>query len=39
MPAVRDLACVRYQAPDLDAVENFLTDFGLHRAHRTETAL
>lgn len=30
---------VRYQAPDLDRMEQFLMDFGLHRAHRTETTL
>jgi catechol 2,3-dioxygenase-like lactoylglutathione lyase family enzyme len=37
--AVRDVAWVRYQAPDLDAMERFLLDFGLLRAHRTATTL
>lgn len=39
MIAVRDIAYVRYQAPDLDLMESFLIDFGLFRAHRTETTL
>jgi catechol 2,3-dioxygenase-like lactoylglutathione lyase family enzyme len=39
MIAVQDIVCVRYQAPDLDAMERFLLDFGLHRAARTATAL
>jgi catechol 2,3-dioxygenase-like lactoylglutathione lyase family enzyme len=39
MGFVRELAFVRYVAPDLDEMEAFLTDFGLHRAVRTEGAL
>ena len=39
MIAVQDIAFVRYQVTDLDRMENFLTDFGLHRAARTESAL
>ena len=31
---VRDLAWVRLRAPDLDAMEEFLTHFGLTRAAR-----
>jgi catechol 2,3-dioxygenase-like lactoylglutathione lyase family enzyme len=36
---VRDLAFPRFRAPDLDRMETFLTDFGMHRAARTERAL
>jgi hypothetical protein len=36
---VRDLAWARMRAPDLDAMEEFLTHFGLTRAVRTPTAL
>ena len=36
---VRDLAWPRMHAPDLDAMEEFLTHFGLTRAARTPTAL
>jgi catechol 2,3-dioxygenase-like lactoylglutathione lyase family enzyme len=36
---VRDLAYVRLGAPDLDAMEEFLTHFGLTRAARTPKAL
>ncbi|HEY7436300.1 MAG TPA: catechol 1,2-dioxygenase, partial [Methylomirabilota bacterium] len=36
---VRDLAWVRLRAPDLDAMEEFLTHFGLTRAARTPKAL
>ena len=36
---MRDLAFVRYAAPDLDEMESFLTDFGLRRAVRTERTL
>lgn len=36
---VTDIAYVRYQAPDLDAMEGFLQDFGLHRAARTDDTL
>lgn len=34
-----DIAYVRYQAPDLDKMEQFLSDFGLQRAKRTDDAL
>ena len=36
---VRDLAFGRLRAPDLDAMEEFLTHFGLTRAARTPNAL
>ncbi|MDO9199728.1 MAG: VOC family protein [Hydrogenophaga sp.] len=36
---IKDIAFVRYQATDLDRMESFLVDFGLHRAHRTPEAL
>ena len=36
---VRDLAFGRLRAPDLDAMEEFLTHFGMIRAARTPTAL
>ncbi len=36
---VSDLAFPRFQAPDLDRMEAFLTDFGMHRAARTAQAL
>jgi catechol 2,3-dioxygenase-like lactoylglutathione lyase family enzyme len=39
MIAVKDIVYVRYQAPDLDVMERFLLDFGLHRAQRTATTL
>ena len=39
MITVQDIIYVRYQAPDLDVMEKFLLDFGLFRAHRTETSL
>ena len=39
MHALRDLAYVRFRAPDLDRMEAFLTDFGLVRAERTPRAL
>lgn len=39
MTAVKDIAYVRYQATDLDRMEAFLLDFGLHRAARTDAAL
>ena len=39
MITVRDIAYVRYQAPDLDRMERFLVAFGLFRAHRTDTTL
>src|SRR2546429_2888824 len=34
-----DLAYGRLSAPDLDAMEEFLTEFGMVRAERTKTAL
>ena len=36
---VSDLAFPRFQAPDLDRMEAFLTDFGMRRAARSEAAL
>jgi catechol 2,3-dioxygenase-like lactoylglutathione lyase family enzyme len=36
---VRDIAFVRFFAPDLDAMEQFLTDFGLTRGSRTAERL
>ena len=39
MIAIRDIAYVRYQVPDLDLQETFLTDFGLMRSARTANAL
>jgi catechol 2,3-dioxygenase-like lactoylglutathione lyase family enzyme len=36
---IEDIAFVRYQATDLDHMEAFLLDFGLHRALRTSDAL
>lgn len=39
MIAVQDIAWVRYQVTDLDAIEAFLVDFGLLRSVRTEQAL
>lgn len=36
---VEDIAYVRFSAPDLDAMEEFLVDFGLVRAARTDDAL
>ena len=39
MIAVKDIAFVRYQVTDLDRMETFLTDFGLQRVVRTESAL
>ncbi|GGB81392.1 2,3-dihydroxybiphenyl 1,2-dioxygenase [Marinobacterium zhoushanense] len=36
---VKDIAYVRYQAPDLDAMESFLKDFGMSVAHRSDDAL
>jgi catechol 2,3-dioxygenase-like lactoylglutathione lyase family enzyme len=31
---IEDIAYVRFSAPDLDAMEVFLNEFGMHRAHR-----
>jgi len=39
MITIEDIAFVRYQVPDLDSMESFLVDFGLHRAARTGDAL
>jgi catechol 2,3-dioxygenase-like lactoylglutathione lyase family enzyme len=41
MPVIKayDLAYGRLRAPDLDKMEEFLTDFGMVRAERTPTAL
>jgi catechol 2,3-dioxygenase-like lactoylglutathione lyase family enzyme len=39
MIAVRDIAYVRYQVPDLDAQADFLQDFGLRAHVRTATTL
>jgi catechol 2,3-dioxygenase-like lactoylglutathione lyase family enzyme len=36
---VRDVAFVRFEAPDLDEMETFLTAFGMTRAARTGTEL
>jgi catechol 2,3-dioxygenase-like lactoylglutathione lyase family enzyme len=36
---VKDVAFVRFQAPDLDVMQSFLEDFGLTVAHRTDDAL
>ena len=39
MISVQDLAYVRYQVPDLDRLETFLTDFGMQRAARVADTL
>jgi catechol 2,3-dioxygenase-like lactoylglutathione lyase family enzyme len=39
MPAVSDIAFVRYAIPDLDRMEQFLRDFGLHTVRKDATAL
>ncbi len=39
MIAVTDIAYVRFTTPDLDVMEGFLKDFGLHRSARTDSAL
>jgi catechol 2,3-dioxygenase-like lactoylglutathione lyase family enzyme len=41
MPTIKvcDLAYVRVRVPDLDRAEQFLTDFGLLRAHRSDDVL
>lgn len=38
-PPVTDIAYVRFQAPDLDQMEAFLSSFGLSRARRTSDEL
>ena len=39
MPAISDIAFVRYAVPDLDRMEQFLRDFGLHTVRKDATAL
>lgn len=39
MIALKDIAYVRYQAKNLDTMEAFLQDFGLHCVHRTKDVL
>ncbi len=39
MIAIQDIAYVRYAAPDLDLMQSFLEDFGLHVTQRSEQAL
>lgn len=39
MITVKDIAFVRYQVTDLESMEQFLVDFGLHEVARTERAL
>ncbi|QRX81722.1 VOC family protein [Glaciimonas sp. PAMC28666] len=39
MIAIQDIAYVRYGAPDLDLMQAFLEDFGLHLTHRSESTL
>jgi catechol 2,3-dioxygenase-like lactoylglutathione lyase family enzyme len=39
MIKVKDVAYGRLRVPDLDAMEEFLTDFGMRRAARTKTRL
>jgi len=36
---IKDIAYVRYQAPDLHQMESFLVDFGLHTVLRHVRAL
>ncbi len=36
---VKDVAFVRFRAPDLDVMETFLTEFGMHRSDRTADTL
>ncbi len=36
---VKDIAFVRFRAPDLDAMEAFLTEFGMQRSGRDESTL
>lgn len=36
---VTDVAFVRFTAPDLDVMEQYFTDFGMHRSERTDSAL
>lgn len=39
MIAVSDIAYVRYRAPEIERMEQFLLDFGLHMAARTASTL
>ena len=39
MITIQDILYVRYGAPDLDRMEEFLTAFGLIRADRTDRTL
>ena len=39
MSPIHDIAFVRYQVTDLDRMQDFLADFGLHTVHRTADAL
>jgi catechol 2,3-dioxygenase-like lactoylglutathione lyase family enzyme len=39
MPVVSDIAFVRYAVPDLDRMQQFLLDFGLHTVRKDATAL
>ena len=39
MIKVTDVAYVRFAAPDLERMENFLVDFGLTRSVRTDDTL
>jgi hypothetical protein len=36
---IQEIAYVRFNAPDLDQMETFLTEFGMVRADRTSDAL
>lgn len=36
---VKDIAFVRFRAPDLDVMEAFLTEFGMQRSGRDESTL
>lgn len=39
MLTIRDIAFVRFAAPQLDVMKAFLLDFGLHLAHQSDSAL
>ena len=39
MSPIQDIAFVRYTVPDLDRLQAFLADFGLHQVARTDRAL
>ena len=36
---VQDVQYIRLRAPDLDKMETFLSEFGMHRSARTDKAL